>query len=485
VFPLELWTESETVLRDPVVLRAPVALDVRVTPPLDWLGRAWRVTILRASDFSSSHESEPVYEGTAGKDGTLALRQQRPGSFFVQIFDSVGNSFYANPDVSVLRPEDGKLDLEIHMVDVDGEIHLGEEPLAATLWFGGRHGGARSEMHSDAEGLFRGVLPRAGEWRVEVRSHEPPIDANLRVMVKADRDDRARVILQIPDTHLFGEVVGEDGTPVSGARVTLGAAGLGVRADTDAEGGFSFRGFAPGPVTLSASKSVGGEVWVSDGQLMMTLTSSARGPVRLQLQPTTLIAGSVRCEGQPIAGALVEIATRRPPTRGFRDTTRTGLDGAFSARIRRGVESIQVIVSPPGRALFTTEVAPVSPLDLETPARGGSLEITAPKRGGEEPKPQLVVFYQGLPIPTTTLYTWARGHGVVSDGIDRPISLPDLSPGRYRACLGDPSTLATTAHDLGDWTLGLTECREADVVEGLAAALDFSSTQPDEDAPSR
>lgn len=57
-------------------------------------------------------------------------------------------------------------------MEILGRVTLGDDPLAATLWFGGRSGVRRIRFDSDEKGRFDGWLPEEGTWPVDLVSEE-------------------------------------------------------------------------------------------------------------------------------------------------------------------------------------------------------------------------------------------------------------------------------------------------------------------------
>src|SRR3954470_21644402 len=159
---------TEALLREPLVLQRPLAFQIEISPPLDWIGRPWHAQVVRLG------ERPPlliVFDGRADEEGHFAVSGQPAGQFRVTVLDSLGNRLYSREHA--LDAASGPLPIEVRFVTVEGNIRLGNESLAATLWFGGHSSSNAVKMESDNEGKFHGVLSREGVWRVEVQAAMP------------------------------------------------------------------------------------------------------------------------------------------------------------------------------------------------------------------------------------------------------------------------------------------------------------------------
>lgn len=433
VSAVEVWPGSETSLTQPLTLRRPLRVELAISPETDWLGKPWQVEMFRASDLGGS--ATPVYEGAAREDGRLIFEDQTPGTFRIVVSDSLGNPLYSDFDFQINHIGDARQEIEIDLVTLQGEILLGEEPLSATLYFGGRHAALGSRMESDEDGEFHGVLPREGTWLVEVESTVPALSTHSRIEVEASRDGKARVTIRLPDTRVFGKVVEEAGRPAKASVFAESGEGS-VDIDTRDDGSFEILGLPPGPVRLSAeARSKDGRL-VSDSTLTMLGEDNQVGPVELRLRKNKLVRGRVQSARGPVPGAVLEVFPLRPALPGGA-SVRTDLQGSFEARVPEATETVLAIVSPPGNGLKAFEV-PLDgkPVALEVTREAGALEISA-GMSEEEARAQalqMIVVQNGLHLPWNLLLHWAQGHGErlrVSAGL----RIPHLAPGEYRACL--------------------------------------------------
>lgn len=228
---------------------------------------------------------------------------------------------------------------EGRVVDADTRAGIA----AAELTFS--HGGVADTVRADAGGAFLFRPPAAGRWQLAVvtgEGHLPfaPEWGTSPVQLDAvpGKHVRGLEIHLTPAALLLGRVLDEDRRPVAGAEVRLlGARGkpalvtIPDRFVTDSEG--MFRAAAPEGSVLEARKSgyYPGRAAVDafavlDGRIDVQLGPAWRG----RATDAGVIRGRVLAGGQPVPGAVVEIARLR----GWSGSTAlaqaiTGADGRF------------------------------------------------------------------------------------------------------------------------------------------------------------
>ncbi len=477
LFPVEVFPGAETRLETPLVLRPPLTLELQISPQHDWLESPWNVTVLRASEHSAGFDDRPLHRGPA-PDGRIRLPEQAPGRFSVHVADSTGNRFFHDPNVVVEGPDDAIQRIEIELVAVRGVLLLGEEPLAGTVWFGGRHGAERVRMDTTADGELAGLLPHGGTWTVEVEAAQPVLEAKLEVEI---RDDDALEI-RLPDTELFGRVVDEVGQPVPGARVSLSTPERhGSGAASGSEGEFWFRGFPAGQVVVSARISQGEQLRYSDSTRLPAQETLPVGPVELRLRHRTreLSARVVSVRG-PVAGARVHLQPLEPPA-GPGSRSHTELDGTFSAQVPHDAVLVRAIVLAPGHALqaFTVPVADEAP-ELWVAEVGGTLDISWPADPEALPTGAEVILLQNDHLlASSLLHQWARGHGRNLE--NGRLLVPNLAPGAYRLCLRIPAKVGAALAAGRRWEEALSGCSAGYLAHGSSLSL---RTEPEPDPES-
>jgi len=439
IFPVEMWKDRETRLRDPLLLRRPFDLTFGLSPSHDWLGEPWRVRVFRASEASAGFDENAVFQGTTDTRGEVRIPGQSAGQYWIHVADAAGNLFYSDLQVHIGGPEDATQSVEIPLIAVEGKVRLGEVPLPARIWFGGQRGAVSVDMLANEDGEFAGFLPRAGVWVVDLETVEPRLRTRLKVEVAAASDGSASVELAVPDTALFGTVVDEQGSAVAGAQI-VASSELGDEVSESAEdGSFELRGLPPGTRLLGARLRRGGEAWTSPRTLAFLHENNSTGPITLRLERGHSVEGRVEGEGGPVAGAVIYAAPTRPEP-GFPSTARTGVDGAFELTLPARTLVATAVVSAPGHALKAVEfpVDEAHPIFI-VPQAGGFLEIELPLASEDlfAAGLEIRILQNEVMLPTPTLLQWVRGHGLPLPREGR-LRIPQMAPGSYRACVGSP-----------------------------------------------
>lgn len=442
--PVEVWNGSESRISSPLTLRLPVDFEVLISPPMDWLGRPWRFEARRALEYRSGWE-DPSYRAEASPEGRVQIRKRPPGRFWITVYDGLGNSVFSDMHVDLTDPNlPYTIDLKIFRVE--GTIELGDKPLQADLWFGGRSGTISIRMTADEEGRFEGPLPEDGIWRIDVEAAEPRIKASTQVEVRP-KEGQAEVIVRLPDTRVYGRVVDAEGGPASDARVALGSTISTLETRVDPRGEFEFRAFPEGTIELFASGANGRNSQEESATYLFEATEEAEhGPVVLALRRNQKLRGRVLSPTGPVIGAVVD-AWPAPSPGGTVSTVRTQLDGSFELTVPEGTRGLQAVLSPPGGALkaFTTFLSSGAELLFQVEPNGGELRIEPDSKDALEH--MVVAVWQGdIGIPLGILYNWAEGHGVrfIEGG---RVRIPQLAPGFYTVCLGLPAVADPSAVD--------------------------------------
>ncbi|MEM8962415.1 MAG: carboxypeptidase-like regulatory domain-containing protein [Acidobacteriota bacterium] len=439
--PIEVWPDSETLLREPLVLQPPTDLELSISPRVDPRGEPWRARVYRLSDFGEIAE-QASFDGSATKNGRVTVSDQHPGRFFVTLLDASGNAVWSDFGVELTGPDDAVKEIDLTLINIVGELRLGDEPIEATLYFGRKHGALSVEMNADEEGAFSGTLPRSGRWTVQVEAPKQSIETFTSTEVEPDAEGEATVSLTLPDTYLHGRVTHESGEPASDARVSvLGVAGqISTRSEND--GSFAFRAL---PADSIAIRATGRDRTSCSPQTVDVLEDVPTGPIELVLRDAMPVSGRVLSHRGPVAGATVTIA----PLGGARgDTVQTGLDGTFRALVSSDADRAGVTVSPPGFPLkaFDMAIEP-TPVALYVSDEGGTLEVALP----DNPEGRVLTVWQdGVLLPTGALVRWAMGHGIPPRYDARLLIYPRMAQGTYRACLGHAEVLEPS--EVESWT---------------------------------
>ncbi|MEM8993305.1 MAG: carboxypeptidase-like regulatory domain-containing protein, partial [Acidobacteriota bacterium] len=437
VFPLELFEGQETFLKESIVLRRPLDIEVQISPSLDWLESPWLVTLMRASSQSAQFEDEPVFSGPAEPSGFLTVPDQPPGRYSLTVQDSEGNAFYTELIVTIDTAADAQIGVDIDLVVVEGEVSLGDRPVVGELFFGGVHGARSVRLPIDSEGFFYGVLPEEGLWEVDIRAQTPDLVTTLETEVEVGPSGRAILDIELPDTQVFGRVVGADGKPIEGARVSLSTEVGSISTESGVDGAFELLAVPDKLAWISAKHSTFNGRQTSESVAVSIVEGQPTGPLLLRLVKNREIVGSVMGSFGPVAGARIQL---RPSGSSLpiNVKTRTDPSGSFSAEVPERSRRLTAVVSAPGHALTSLEFDipenAAEPVVLEVPARGGTLEVRTARKDGW----RLDVLQGGRPLSFQTLYEWTMAHGGelgLDDQDTTVMSIPQLAPENYRICM--------------------------------------------------
>jgi len=424
------WTELE----EAMVLERPVVLNVAVEPAEAPYGASWKLALY---PLKGARRGRVQAEGETGPSGYWTSAPLRRGEYVLLMEDGRGNSV-ARREVT-LASEDESLNVKIPLVYVEGEVELGERPIEATIWFGGRTGEERVETKSDEFGEFFTVLPRAGEWRVDLRSDSPPIRSRgLRVEVEPVEDlGLAEVEIHVPDTALLGTVVTERGTPPEEpARVRLLPIGpiVGVtESETDEVGELELRGMPPGEYIVSAETSD-----ANSGPEQVEIRENQQVPLALVLHPEGVLEGRVVSSAGPVSNAQVSVYFLAGSGLGAQmviPRQRTGSTGRFTVPKPAAAAGSRVISMAVGFAFNVTRFSDEDKVEIVLDRVAGTLELQgleALKTSGRRSEVGLLMV-NGEPVDLPRLMEWGQVHGqVVSES--RVLEVPEMPPGNYALC---------------------------------------------------
>lgn len=442
IFPVSVLEGAESDVRQPLVLQRALTLEVVLEPPLDPWNQSWVVGLEKKSAVPFSAESIGQAEATK-EEGRFLRKGLAPGDYWVEVKDSRGSA-YSSSEIT-LSPGSPPLEIRLPLVWVEGEVRLGDEPLAAQLWFGGEAGRERILMRSDEEGEFSGVLPHGGDWEVDLDAASPIVRRRVRkIEVREDKDTgKARVRIEVPKTRLAGVVVDEKEAKAPGARVAMVELETGRPAfvTADREGRFEAAGLPEGPVTLLAS--------VADArsdEIVVHLTeASPSTSLRLVLRKMREVQGVVASPAGGVPGARVLALPRGGGAALWPAALQavTDVEGKFTLKVPAGVASLQVVVLPPGFAMTQLRVDDLAreTLAISVSPQGGTLRIVPGDAtdGGDPSDPaseRLILWNAGAVTDATLLGAWAAMNGAPAPDADRLI-VPSLQPGAYVACWTD------------------------------------------------
>jgi hypothetical protein len=415
-------------IRRAVELQRPQTLTLRTDPPSDPHGHDWLVVVSHASAVTSQYDAPPIWNGRA-EGGVVILNAEAGGRYRVMVADASGDVFQ-NAEFTTAGLTSEVHVVTVHFVRVTGTVRRGDAPIAATLWFGGRHGERHVVARSDNDGKFETSLPSAGKWRVQVKT------AHGECVVSSDiaaRDDGlpASADIALPGATLSGTVVDQNDRPVERASVSLATHDSLVAQiqQTDSTGRFAFDGIPSGLFTAVAESYSGGHTRRSPRYESSMADGTASEDVVLKLGETQSVHGRVMSSDGAVIGARVSVYAPEVTAISSFSSATTDTAGVFDAAVASECNRVLIEVHAAGFALRVFNV----PLDgraftLNLPQAGGALAVIAPKDVAT-----VLLFQDDRLLPLSSLFEWSQSQGepLLDGGILR---VHDIAPGRYRAC---------------------------------------------------
>ena len=436
--PVNVSSRTELRLAEPLIVRKPIEIRVSVDPPVDPFGHSWEIL------FSRLGTTSPPLTGRLSEAGEWRRAGISPGRFQVSVVSSPSDKWWTQ-DVALDRDR-RELAIELPLVLIHGTVRLGDEPVMARIWFGGRSGQRRITVDSDDEGRFSGYLPEAGKWPLEVAI--PVIRQRLELApVEIALDpygQEALVDIEIENGSIAGWVMSEDGSPAAGAEVEadvrlsieevfdlreavgLTRSGLRLRGEADSDGRFELHGLPAGEVRVRA-RATGAE---SDTSRLM-LESGARVPdLRLVLREKKTLLGVVISEAGPVAGAFVNATLWDASlSTGLVTTMVTDSKGRFHLSVSATTAEITVIVAAAGFATRILRALPDQDLTLTLDRPAGRLTLSA--EGGSWFS-SVVLFHNGAQTSPLGLRPTFAASGWEWD--PRIVVIPNAESGDYALC---------------------------------------------------
>lgn len=425
------------VTNPPLVLQRPKILTSFVNPPVDPWEQPWTLELQRL-DRKSSQVLDTVRE-SVGSDGVCEIKGLSPAFYSVKLISSRGDSWATAP--VEIKTDNFTLELGVQIVDVRGTVQLGEEPLAADLFFGGRFGAVRLATQSNEEGRFQLYLPRQGSWPVSVQAADPSVSRDfgkIEVKVKAS-STVARVDLYLDHTRLSGRIVDVLQNAVEGALVNFSPSQSDssqiIQKRSDSNGNFEFQGLSVGRGLVSAEAA--GRLYSQPQTVEILKKGEEQESLTLTVEEQVRIEGYIGSSLGAVPGVRIKATPALQPYLGV-GTVTTDTQGRFQLYISPAANEIHLAVSPPGFA-FRMLRLPVPEdsrlaLGVEQDHASLTIEINPPIDWTDTRGPKVYLLHRGGVEPLTVLLGWAQMQGVHPDS-SSTFEIPALEPGSYTACL--------------------------------------------------
>lgn len=438
ILPVNIAADTETALHEPLILAGLSRLSVQVDPPLDPWGAAWSLKLVQVSEQpGAGHFSEEAAHGTADRSGKWSADRLSQGRYLLIVLKEQEGSWHTEL-IEVAGGVEQSVAVSIGLVTLRGRLRLGSSPLQATLWFGGKNGADRVDMHSDKDGVFEGLLSRTGSWIVDILATEPELQRRLEVEVP--ESSTPDIDITLPDTLLAGTTVDATGKPWPGARVTIHPLAEQMASSFDSadeEGHFEFRGMTPGPVQLWAD----GDADHTSGPVMFNVEQAGHAaPQTVTIREKLRLSGHVFSAGEPVGGATVtavpgpEVVTSVRPVR-------TGQDGSFSVSVPYNTRTVDLRILAKGYVYKRLAISLPSPgpIRIALPVQGGRLvlEYPDPPNARNWSSPVLVAYHDGQWDYLGSLERWSSLNGESTDNPHLTV-IPQVEAGDWAFCFVTP-----------------------------------------------
>lgn len=436
---IELRKGEERLLPQPLRLDPPITLAAFVQPT-EAAGKA--LTCILEREVPRTNVIQEVARGKVGTDGECSASNLEPGRHTFRVVDSSHSTFY----VSEIEVEPGMapLSIDLDFVEVEGRVTVGDsDPLQGSVIFGTLNRQPNVTTESDEEGRFANLLPRGGEWPLDVVDaegtyHAPTVDIRRRADGKPSWVD-----VKLPDTAISG-TVREKGEPVADA-IVLAQRQEDKKLRREAftrsrkDGTFRLRGVRPGDFLLRAYTQTSSSRWRE-----LHLGEDEK-PGEIDLVLNRQIEVTVRVLGLqgPISGAsVVAFPVIHGKTESWTHRGVTEADGQFAwTDVDGEAEGLDVLVIAAGYGvrMLRASLAGASgaPLAIRLDPPKGSLLVN-----GEALAADPLLAMEGAQIPLTVVLSNFLPAGLALDGKDG-LTLDGFAPGTYSLCGRSQGTCKT------------------------------------------
>ena len=341
---LELTEAREYLLEEPIFLEPPGMLEVYLDPPVSPDGQPWRVVLMEPAP--TSNVARMLDRSTASFGGYWCKENLPFGDYLLEIRNHRGATWFIS-SVNLHRDQE-PISIELSAVEIQGIVKMGDEPVQGKVIFGTRVRRPNVTLQSDDKGRFRGVLPRGGEWAIEVEmpNRITVLGENVSVVPTAKKSG-AEVEIVLPGTAIEG-VVTQDGEPVEGAFVLLARRREGgtiklASMQTESDGRFEIQGVPPGWAEIVAYLGVfdPASAWQE-----VELEEDVESPeVELALKAKDEIVGRVLSPQGAVPGAQILLRLPTATERAWVSEAISNSDGRFKLKLPRKHDQEYVVLA--------------------------------------------------------------------------------------------------------------------------------------------
>jgi Carboxypeptidase regulatory-like domain len=433
---VQVLAGREADLIQPLVMTPPLEVEISVDPIVDPSGQAWRLQLYKLTP--GFRQMKDLGQREVPPAGLLRWPGLSKGMYALSVLRSDGVPWHRE---EVTLENDGTpIAIRVDIIQLEGRLTLGGEPVMAALVFGGARGASRQRFDSDEKGEFSGPLPHAGEWPVEVRGTTPAIEVFLpKVAVEPLKGERrAHVEIELPNTRLRGRVVDDKRRPVPAAFIDVtpvqDPGNRGVQKLVGSGGEFEIFGLPEGMAVVEASSREG-----TSEQLYVRLEEDTDPPdVELVIRKLRRIDGRVLSPGGAVPGASLMIGPVQQEVMAL-PTRFTGPEGEFRTEVPENTREIFYWLSAPGFAFRFGRMRlpdPSQELVLQVNQAGGALNLDLSAPADDE---LLVLAHGGGFLPGLMIERWGSIHGSARKMSDR-LLWTGMEPGLYSLCRSSSRT---------------------------------------------
>jgi hypothetical protein len=405
-------------LSAPLLLDRPKRLTVTLVPSLDPDLKPWRVS-LWSFGMGPQRPLTAVSESAATPNGDWTLNGLIAGDYRVYVSRANGQMWVAE-DASIVDA-DVAVPLTVFGERVTGMITLGDRPLAAKLSFGGEGG---LTLESNEEGRFEGEIPPDDGDERTIHVDAGPLDVIRTVRAKLERSGSGErhITIRLPATALVGRVVLADGSPESGAIVTVNRSGQIHQTFSKDDGSFQLTGIDAGEYRITARAGDRRSEPATVG-----LTSDAPAEVELVLKSDVIVRGRFGNGQMPVVAAGIYAIPRDTQWAPFMPQAMTTERGRFQLELPPRTTLYDLVAVHPAFDIVLTRLTahPESVRQIVATQMGGTLVVHS------QSPADLLLRHGGGECWLSWLARLPGAGGAVESA---RIVLPRLEPGDYSVC---------------------------------------------------
>ncbi|MFZ2490420.1 MAG: carboxypeptidase-like regulatory domain-containing protein [Thermoanaerobaculia bacterium] len=404
---------------------------VTIVPATPENAPRWHLSLLSFDRVQK--RSDTVAKRFADFTGMWESPGLRPGSY-VALIGPNEESVLARREIEVSRDDENIL-IDVNQTKVRGRVQLGDRPLEASVWVGGKRRQPTVKLQAGEDGSFEGYVPFTtdSEWLVTIDADHPRVETTLLRKPEVEDDGTTRLDVSLPAAGVRGRVIDEKGGPVPLAIVNIATPDPLVsvlQSATDDAGEFELSGLRAGTYSADATsrdlrRSRTTPFLVpEEGQVDVTLT----------VEPQGTITGRVLVQGLPVTGAtVVLLPTNVAVTLWPQATTKT--QGAFAIGLPTATTEVNLMVSAPGLAFKAFRIPlPKEPIAIALETNGGTLDFDALPFVDSEAAEQTFVIHRGAEV--NAQYLAYLGNSSIRTGGPGRLRVvhPLMDPGVYSVC---------------------------------------------------